>query len=120
MSTTFIPAAQIAFDVELFDHDEANDTTIVRVSRSDDNRDICRAALSWSDDKLVCAVTTQDVNIASDSLAYVQEQIADAVQAELTVHQSTPDGDKVETLRDLFAVCVPSGSVRALAIGFAR
>lgn len=119
MTKTFTPAPRIGFDVEMTEHDDFTDTTMVRVTRSDDNRFICAAAITPDESGVLTITFTDQGAVADDSRPAVADAILDAVDAEMTVHQSAPEGHKIETLRDLFAVCVPCGEMRALTAGYA-
>jgi hypothetical protein len=107
----------IVFDVEMVGYDDLSDATTVRISRAVDNGHIADAVLTWSEDeepKLQVAIQNETAIIFTP--ATFEDAIADAVKAELDTFQKA-DPNHFETLQELFEVVIPSGEVRAGAIG---
>lgn len=107
----------IVFDVEMVEYDDLSDATTVRISRAVDNGHIADAVLTWSEDaepKLQVALQNETAIIPTPET--FADAIADAVKAELDTFQKA-DPNHFETLQELFEVVIPSGEVRAGAIG---
>lgn len=101
----------MTFDIEMTDYNEATDVTTVRVSRTDNNLTLCEALVTFDADGDV-GVMIGDVH----ALPLIKaREIREAIEAELSVHQSGPEGHLIETLRDLFNVVTPSGETEARA-----
>lgn len=108
---------KIVFDVEMIDYDTMNDATTVRISRAVDNGHISDAVLTWSEDaepKLEVAFQNETAIIPTPET--FADAIAEAVVAELETFQKA-DPIHFDTLQELFEVIIPSGEVRAGAIG---
>lgn len=98
-----------SFDVEMTDYDQIGDITTVRISDSETNATIAQAELFFDDEdgELACRLTS-DVMLP----VLMENAIRKCVSAELSVHQQ--HSPHIETLRDLFAVCTPSGQIGSI------
>ena len=106
--------AQITFfNIEMQDYDEGGDTSTLRISHSDTNCEIAIVQQYWMDDgSLALGVISPVIAMPSKLTAAIRS----ALSAEMNVHQSGPKGHEIETMRDLLAVCTPSGTVQKIAL----